>query len=242
MPFSYLNAKRQAALRLAQIKGSDQATLEAAYSGAWASALDGAEIPKTGFKDLMMMVAKELAQIIGSNANHPARTFLYGRSVDLANLASTPSVDNTGAEFVGVFDSVADSSTSAPLTLQPTQTLADVSNTFFSDTDLYYYNLTGNQIRHTRTAAYLQGCVWNETAQEALYDSDGQCPLPEVCANMLVQGMIANAAQVGWTDGAGGYRAGVFEAYGTMYQQSLHLLSTGTPNIPLASQANQAAG
>jgi hypothetical protein len=228
--------KRQAALRLAQIKGSDQTTLEAAYSGAWASALDGAEVPLSAFKDVTMMICKELAQVIASNANHPARTFIYGRSADLANLASTPSTDNGGSEFLGVFDSVADSSTNAPLTLQPTETLADMADPFFSDTALYYFNITGNQIRHTRPLAYLQGCVWNQTTQEALYDADGQCPLPEVCANMLVNGMVANSIQVGWSDNTSAAQRAL-----ELYQQGIQLLSTGMPNIPLASQ-NAVAG
>lgn len=234
MPFSYSIPKREFALRSAQIAGSDQASLQTAYT---AFTVDGAEIPVTSIKNLMLMICKECAQVIGQNANHPARTFLYGRSVDLANLASTPSVDNTGAEFVGVFDSVADSSTNAPLTLQPTQTLADIANTFFSDTDFFYFNLTGNQIRHTRTAAYLQGCVWNQSAQEALYDSDGQCPLPEVCANMVVNGMIASSIQVGWSD-----NTGAAQEASRLYQQGLQLLSTGLPNIPLASASNPTAG
>src|SRR6476659_10708540 len=122
MPFDYLPVKQMAALRLAQIKGSDQATLDAAFAGSWATALDGAEIPITAFKLQILMIEKEIAQVIGNNAAHPARTFLYGRSVDLANLAETPSVDNTGKEFVGIFDSCADSSTSAPLTWAPRQT------------------------------------------------------------------------------------------------------------------------
>lgn len=235
MPFSYLVPKKQAALRLAQIKGTDQASLQAAYAGSWATALDGAEIPIGAFKDLMLMICKECAQVIGQNASHPARTFLYGRSVDLANLASTPSVDNANSEFIGVFDSVADSSTSAPLTLQPTQTLADVANTFFSDTELFYFNITGNQIRHTRPLAYLQGCVWNQTTQEGLYDADGLCPLPEVCANMVVNGMLANSIQVGWSDNTGAAQEGF-----RLYQQGLELLATGS-GVPLASQ-NAASG
>lgn len=236
MPFNYLPCKRQAALRLAQIIGADQATLEAAYVGAWATALDGAEIPISGFKDLILMIEKEIAQVIGNNAQHPARTFLYGRSADLANLASTPSVDNNGNEFIGVFDSVADATTSAPLTLQPTQTLADVADGFFSDTDLYYYNITGNQIRHTRPLAYLQGCVWDYATQSTAYDADGNSPLPEVCANMLVNGVAGSSVQVGWSD-----NTGAAQHYYQLYQQGLQSLLMGLPNTPLSSQ-NAVAG
>lgn len=231
MPFNYLSVKRQAALRLAQLVGSDQNTLESAYNGDWLAALDGAEIPISGLKDLILMIEKEIAQVIGNNPSHPARSLLYGRTVNLANLDQTPSVDNTGAEFVGVFDSCADAVTNAPLTVQPTETLADEADDFFSDTELFNYNITGQQIRHTRAEAYLQGCVWDYTIQSDAYDADGDSPLPQVCANMLVNGVVANSVQVGWSDNTGAAQMAM-----QMHQQELQLLATGMPNLPLASQ------
>ena len=234
MPFSYEQVKSEVALRTAQLAGVNQASLEASYT---AFTLDGAELPASSIKALILMIEKELAQVIGNNANHPARTFLYGRTADLANLANTPGVSNAGFEFVGVFDSCADSSTNAPLTWQPTQTLADLSDSFFDDTSFFHYNLTGQQIRHTRPLAYLQGCVWDYATQSALYDSNGNSPLPEVCANMLVNGVLGNSSQVGWTDGANAAQMDI-----QLYQQGIQLLSTGLPNIPLASQQNPAAG
>lgn len=235
MPINYNDIKREVALRLAQITGSDQASLEAAYTGAWASALDGAEVPISSVKQLILMIEKELAEVIGNSPEHPARTFLYGRSDDLVNLASTPSVDNNGVEFVGVFDSCADADTNAPLTWQPTQMLADVSNSFFDDTDFYNYNITGNQIRHTRPLAYLQGCVWDYTTQSDAYDIDGNSPLPEFLANTWVAGVCASASQVGWTD-----QAGATAMFANLYQQGLALLQQGS-STPL-SASNPVAG
>lgn len=176
------------------------------------------------------MVEKEIAQVIGNNPQHPARTLLYGRTANLANLAGTPSTDINGVEFIGVFDSAADSVTNAPLTWMPTQTLADYENSYFDTVELFNYNLTGNQFRHTRNEAYLQGCVWNYAAQSAEYDADGESPLPQACANMLVNGVIANSAQVGWSDNVGLAGLG-----GQLYQQGYQMLLTGLPNTPLAS-------
>jgi len=224
-----------AALRLAQMIGADQSTLEAAYAGAWASALDGAEIPISAFKDQILMIEKECAQVIGNSAGHPARTLIYGRSADLANLDSTPSVDNNNVEFVGVFDSCADSSDSQPLTWQPTQTLADVSDDFFSDTALYYWNMTGNQVRHTRPLAYLQGCVWSYDTQSDAYDADGDSPLPQMCANLIVNGVCANSVQVGWSDNVGAAQVD----FG-LYQQGMQILMSAG-NVPIAAQ-NAVAG
>ncbi len=226
MPFSYAQVKSEVALRLAQLSGTDQASLETAYT---AFTLDGAEIPASSIKSVVLMIEKEIAQVIGNNAQHPARTFLYGRSADLANLADTPSTDQNGVEFIGVFDSVADSATDAPLTKQPTQTLADMADDFFSDTALYYYSIVGNQIRHTRPLAYLQGCSWDYTTQASEYDSDGDSPLPEVCANMLVNGVVGSSVQVGWSD-----NVGAAQYYYQLYQQGLQSLLMGLPSGPLA--------
>ncbi len=235
MSINYLTIKRQCALKLAQIIGSSQSTLNTAYDETdIANMLDGAEIPELAFKDQILMTEKELAHIIGSDPSHPYRSFIYGRSDDLANLAGTPIVDINGAEFVGVFDSVADSDTNVPLTLQPTQTLADVANSFFNDTALYYYNVTGNQLRHTREMAYFQGCVWDYTAQAALYDSNGDSPLPEMLANTWVAGVCASSMQVGWTD-----QAGAVGNYAQVYQQGIQMLRMGAGSgLPLSAQNN----
>lgn len=231
MPYSYQNIKREVALRLAQMRGSTQQQLESAYTDAdFGNSLDGAEIPESSIKTVVLNIEKEMAQVIGNNPTHPARSLLYGRSSNLSNLASTPTVDINGYEFVGVFDSVADSSTNAPLTLVPTQTLADYENSFFDNVELFNYNLTGNQLRHTRSNAYLQGCVWDYATQSTEYDADGDSPLPEACANMHVNGVIANSVQVGWSD-----NANVASIAGQLYQQGYQMLLTGLPSTPLAS-------
>ena len=239
MSIAYLTIKRQCALKLAQIIGSSQSTLDTAYDETdITNMLDGAEIPAGAFKDQILMTEKELAHIIGSDSSHPYRSFLYGRSDDLANLAGTPIVSDQGYEFIGVFDSVADATTSAPLTLQPTQTLADVADTFFNDTSLFYYNVTGNQLRHTREFAFFQGCVWDLTIQAAAYDANGNSPLPEMLANTWVAGVCASSMQVGWTD-----QAQAVENYATLYQQGIQMLRMSADvKAPLSARANPAAG
>ncbi len=238
MPFSYLQPKRILALRLAQIIGTSQATLETAYTGNWSSMLDGAEIPKTAFKDAILYIAKEIAQTIGNNPSHPARSFLYCRTEDLSDGDSTPTVDNNGIEIVGVWDSCAEVDTNIPLTWVPTQTISDCRNSFFNDLSVYYYNITGNQIRCTRPVVYLQGCSWDDDGQGDLYDIDGQCPLPESLEALLCDGVSERAAQVGWVDGAN-----VVPYYGSLYERGLASLANyGQSNIPLASRLNTAAG
>jgi len=230
---NYLQVKRQAALRLAQLSGYDATTLETAYTTTWANALDGAEIPLTGFKDAILATEKELAQDIGNNIQNPARSALYGRTAALADLAAIPIVDSNGFEFVGVFDSAIDASSSRPLTFQPTQMIVDIVDnapTYFGASNFYYVNIFGNNIRHTRGSAYLQGCVWDYTTQADLYDDDGDSPLPEALETVWVDGVAARAAQIGWVEDKTGY-------YAQMYQQGRQMFNAPTnSNIPLSSQ------
>lgn len=231
---NYLEIKREIALRLAQLRGTSQSTLEASYTGSFGTALDGAEIPLSAIKDLILTTERELVQLVGNNAQHPARSQLYGRSVNLADLASTPTVSNSGAEFFGVFDSCADASNNRPCTWQPTQTIADIVDgapTFFG-TDYYYYNINGNFIRTTRTAVFLQGVAWNYEAQAALYDSDDDSPLPAGLAPVWIDGVSARAAQVSWIDN------GVLSYYANLYEKGKADFNAlaGMPNVPLASQ------
>lgn len=239
MPINYNLIKRECALRTAQLEGTSQATLEANYTGSWSTALDGAEIPISSFKVNILAVEKELAHVIGSDAQHPYRSMLYGRSDNLANLASTPTVDDQGFEFVGVFDSVTDSTNFTPCTVQPTQTIADEQNSFFDGVELYNFNITGNRIRHTRESVFLEGCVWDYDTQAALYESNGDSPLPQMLANTWIAGYLATTVQVGWVDGAN-----AAQTYNSLYQQGLQILKMrgdGMINLPLASQ-NVVAG
>lgn len=238
MPFSYLRPKRILALRLAQIVGSGQSTLEASYTGSWAGMLDGAEIPLTAFKDAILYIAKEIAQTIASTPSHPSRSFLYCRTAALSDNDETPTVDQNDVEVIGTWDSCAEVGTNIPLTWQPTQTIADLLNPFFSDTNLYSYNIMGNFIRATRPSFYLQGCCWDEASQSDLYDADGDCPLPEGMEALLCDGVSERSAQIGWTDGAG-----TIPYYSQLYRQGLaNIASVGQSSLPLTAQASSVSG
>lgn len=234
MAISYNIIQREVALRSAQIIGTSQATLEASYTGAWGSSLDGAEVPISSIKEQILNIESEIAHIIASDAVHPYRGYLYGISAGLANLANTPTSDNAGNPFIGVFDSVVDGSTGQPLTVQPTETLLDYQNTFFSDTQLYNYAIVGSTLQHTRATAKVTGCVWNRTTRDAAYDAGGDSPLPPILANTWIAGVMANIAQIGWTDAAQ-----VTQMYSNLYQQGIQILRIGAGqqiNLPLASQ------
>jgi len=239
MPFSYEIPKRTLALKLAQLKGVSQATLESAYIGSWAAALDGAEIPITAFRDAILSIAKEIAQVIATSSAHPYRSMLYGRSANIANLGSSPTVDQNGVEFIGVFDAVRNASNLHLMTYQPSQIIDDISDAFFADAEIYNYNTAGNYVQFPppTTNIFFEGCIWSESAQTALYEADGDCPLPEACEAMLCDGVMERSAQVGWTDAAQ-----VMPYYSNLYRQGLaELASMGQTRMPLSS-ANPVSG
>jgi hypothetical protein len=197
-------------------------------------------VPASSIKEQILNVESELAHIIASDVSHPYRTYIYGISAGLANLADTPTLDDAGDPFIGMFDSCVDGTTGQPLTVQPTGTLFDYENAFFDDVALYNYCIVGNTIQHTRTTAKLQGCVWNRTTQDTAYDASGNSPLPPILANTWIAGVMANLGQVGWTDGAG-----VLSMYSNLYQQGVQILRIGAGgqvNLPLAAQSNMVAG
>jgi hypothetical protein len=233
VPIAYGAIKKQVALRSAQLSGTSQSTLEAAYN---AFTVDGAEVPTTAMKDLILMIEKELAQQVGDNVQSPARKFLSARTVNLSDLDVIPSVDENGVEIVGVWDSVAEAVSNRPLTWQPTQTITDIVDGapgFFGN-NYYYYNINGEYIRTTRPTIYLQGCSWSLSVQSAAYDSNGNSPLPEYLANTWIAGVISNLPQVGWTDSAG-----VAGMYNGIYERGLQQMaigSSGSSDIPLSSR------
>lgn len=236
MGLNYLSLKRQAALRLNQIIGSSQSTLETAYvNTTFSDMLDGSEIPAAAFKDAILSIERELVQMIGNNAQHPARSLLYGQSEDLADLDQTPTEDDAGAEFFGVFDSCSDAESNRPCTWVPTQTITDIvdnGDDFFGDTNFYYYSIVGNFIRTTRPTVVLQGVSWSYSTQSTAYDADGDSPLPEGLEATWLDGVTARAAQVGWVAGD------LFAYYNNLYQTGRQTFNAigGILNIPLASQ------
>lgn len=237
MPIPYQQIKVQAALKLAQLVGVSSTTLEASYTGSWSAALDGAEIPITAFRDQILMIEKTFAEAIGDNPAHPARTFLYAASVTLANGDSIPSTANTGYEWVGVFDSIIDADDGKPLTDQPIQTIEDVNNAWFNDTNFYYAKIWGNNIYHTRpnSGAVIQGCAWSLDIQEAAYAADGNSPLPQYLANGLVSGVVASAPQVGWVD-----NSPAFQVHSQIYQQALASIASPGTALPLTATVGAA--
>ena len=225
MAIPYPQVRVQVALRSGQLDGSDQTTLEAAYTGAWATAIDGAELPITAIRDTILAVEKELAHIVASNASHPYRDSLYGISASLADNALIPTVDATSKAFIGLFSGVTDTTDSKPLTEMPVQIVDDTATlgaSIYPDTQFYYYCFSGNRIRHTRTNVKISGCVWDRTTQLAQYAlSNGNSPLPQVLENTLIAGVLASLPQVaGFFMAESGY-------YASVYQSGIAMLSSG---------------
>ncbi len=237
MSIKYSIIAKEVALRSAQLAGTSQSTLEMAYT---AYTLDGAEVPASAIKAEIINIEGELSHIIASDPNHPYRGYIYGESAPLANLALTPVEDASGDPFIGEYDSVVDSTSGQPCTAQPTETLADYTDPFFSDTELYNYAMVGATIQHTRTAVKIQGCVFNRDTAETNYDANGDSPLPPTLANVWIAGVLANMGQVGWSDAAGS-----LGSYASLYQQGLDILRSGAKtgiNLPEAAKANPVVG
>lgn len=218
----------QTVLRSGQLEGADNATLEASYIGALASVLDGAEVPQSALKDIVLMIESELAHIIASDKQNPYRNELYGRSSNIATKELIPTVSSASKDFIGICDSIMDASNDTPLTEKPIQVIRDAGQTFFN-TELYHFHLSGQRAEHTRTNVYFEGCVWDRTTQSTAYDALGDSPLPQPLSNTWVAGICANLAQYsGWFQGESNY-------YLNIYQNGLAMLKNrelGSPSLP----------
>lgn len=227
MSIAYPKIQFQCALRSGQLEGYDSATLETAYTGTWASVLDGAEIPVSAFRDTILAVEKELAHIIASDKQQPYRGDLYGRSDALLNNAQIPTTDNASLEFIGVFSGVIDGTDLKPLTEMPVQTIEDLTSSFFDDTEFYHFAFIGERIRHTRATVFLEGCSWSYGTQLALYNAAGSSPLPQMLENTWIAGVLASLPQsANWFNAEG-------QMYAQIYQNGIQMLKMREMSAPI---------
>lgn len=192
----------QVALRTLQLSGETQAELTTSYSLGFAT-LDGADVPVTALVDAVLATEAELAEVIANDAAHPYRKLLRGRSEFLAHKDEIPTTDEDGVRFIGVFSGVNDASDNEPLTRGSIQEIRRYNRTSDAGrytTDIRLYEFFNGQLHHTRTRAYIDGCVWNRnTAYNRITTAgDFRSPLPTSLESTWVARTIQFLASEGW--------------------------------------------
>lgn len=189
---------QQVALRVLHISGSTQAQIESAYT---TLTLDGADVSQTGMIHAVIATEGQIADLIGGDKGHPYRAALYGRSDNLADKAEIPAESDEGVKFVGVFSGVNDSTTHEPLTEGTVQEIARYRRASADryTTDIRKYKFWGGRLHHTRTRAYIEGCVWSRAAALARFTQTSPLsPIPTAYEPAWVAQAIAFLVQEGW--------------------------------------------
>jgi hypothetical protein len=200
----------QVALRTLQLTGSDQATLEASYVTAnLATVMDGADVPYTALRDAVVAIEAELAEIIANDKQNPYRSLLLGRSEDLTTGEDVPVVSDGGLRFIGTFSQVNDSTDHLPLTEGSMQEITRYLRGSYT-TSIRKYKLTASRFYHTRSIAYIEGCVWSrsQAVDRLVTGSTSLSPIPTSLEGTWVARCIEFLVQEGWLAAEASFYAG----------------------------------
>lgn len=178
VPYRFIT--RNVANRINAIVGTTTAQLEAAYitSPLTATQAGSPIFSFTGILDLVMLAESKFAGVI-ANSSHPYRSVLRGVSSAIANETPVTALLPTG--FVGTYGAVYDSSDGTPCLWRPlseVSTRSRNSGSFFRS-DVYWWNLNGETMYHTRTSVIMECCVYNEATQRAVLVANGNMLLPD---------------------------------------------------------------
>lgn len=195
MSVPYTVIARQAALRINAITGALSATIESNYT---TSPLTITQVvspifPLSAINDAVLDTEAALAKAIGETANSSLRQYLAGQTSSLANYASIPSTSSASKPIIGVWDAVIDASDSKVCSLMPLDEVrrrAANANTQFV-VEVYWFNLIGRQIVHTRTNVIIKCCVYSRSDQATILAANGNILLADELVSVYVDGAVS---------------------------------------------------
>ncbi len=175
MSIKYLNIAKAVALRSNQLgDAGDAAALEALYSGALATALQGMDIPYSALKQQILASEKRIAGFVATCQNPILRRSLYGRSANIAHKGQIPDTDQNNYQWVGSFGSIIDATTGEEMTEKPKQEVKRILRMLAAGTLTIrplHFARADSRLFHTGSGSVcLEGCVWDYATQSAAYD------------------------------------------------------------------------
>lgn len=215
MSFSYLNVSKQIALRAGQLAdAADAATLATQWNTALSVNQTGMEIPRPALKPMILASERRIAGLIAKTKQWQYRAPLRSRTADLLPYDYIPVTDVSGKEILGIPGAVRDGENNKPLRERKQQ----VIRRFLEATYGFWkinpeaYCFVGTQIIHTVEAAYLEVCIWDETARSNAYDANGNSILPGEFETFLIADVLANMPQEEWFVNEAGIYSGIVGA------------------------------
>ena len=235
MSVPYNIVTRQAAIRINAIVGAIPTTLQTNYivDPLTTTQVESSIFPLAAIQDAVLSAEERLAHAIADNATHPWRQSLIEVTADLANLDVLPSVANGGAPIIGAWGPVRDSDTfeiCSEMSLDQVRRRVRNANSNLV-CPVYWYNIAGGQIAHTRTNVVIECCVYDRDAQSTSLQADGDILLPDV----LEAAYTAGAVAVLMRDDEFMQQAQVYARY---FEQTLEMIAKSmTGVVPLMEAA-----
>lgn len=220
-----MNIAKQVMLRTGQFADADDAAaFEVNYTAILATGVAGVDIPLSALRNSVLASEKRLATLIGLSENDLWRNALKGRTVDIASGADVPTSSNGTFEFVGAFGNIRDSANNTKLTEKPIEEINRLNRLFTAGVlqiKPYHFHLASGVLFHTRTNAYMEGCVWDLATRLTAYNALGNSPLPQGFENFWIADVLVNQPQEGWFIQEAGHYAGIVSGGEAMIQQGV---------------------
>lgn len=225
MSVPYNRPVRNVALRLGALYGSDSAALETSYTQTSLTLADfDGGVPFEAIKDAVLMAEEQLAQAIADSGEHPWRAYLASQTANVANNGALPSVDSASKPIIGIYGAVSDATDGTICVEMPLDLVkrrAVNANTQFK-LPVYWFNITGRYISHTRTNVRLEVCTYDRSAQSTSLEAGGNILLPDVLEPAYVCGALATFGE------KLGEQAGYFQ---TVFTEQLISIRRGLANV-----------
>jgi len=176
---AYNTIIRAVSLRINAISGAVANTLETNYAANPVTAFQSTIFPKTAIYDAVLNAEEKLAQRIANNADDPLRQYLANVTANLSNPSTLPSTSTDSKPIIGIWGAVRDATSGIVCSQMP----LDLVRRRAAATDLvipvWWFNITGGRIEHTRTNVVIECCVYSRTDQTTAMNANGNILLAD---------------------------------------------------------------
>lgn len=195
MSVPYNTVLREVALRINALVGTSDTLLEASYvvNPLTATQFQSTIFNFTSIKDAIIDTEGRLIQAVADTGDSPLRQYIASTTGSIANAGTLPSVDTGFIPIIGIWGAVIDSSDSIPCSMMPLDMVrrrARNANTTYV-CPVYWYNMPGGRIEHTRTTVKVECCIYNRATQSTSFDSNGNILLSDALTQAYVAGALA---------------------------------------------------
>lgn len=181
MAVAYQTILAAVALRVNALVGATVAALETTYttSPLTSANFQSTIFPFTAIKNAILNAEEKLAQRIANNADDPLRQYMADVTASLATPATLPSVSTNSKPIIGIWGAVRDATSGIVCTQMPLDLVRRRAASTNLVIPVWWFNITGGRIEHTRTNVAIECCVYSRTDQSTAFDADGDILLAD---------------------------------------------------------------